>query len=232
MIIANMLTLKFDDKELRKKLQHVPSLADEAVRGAIRNTLAFDVAGNKGSNTLRNYMDGTLRQYVDRPTPFTSDGKGLAFYATVPEKKSGPLEGKFGVKGIQGAYIQFIAKGVPRDNKIIERRSPDGILMVPAKKMKLDKYGNVPRKIYERIYNEAFSSAKNKQFFYLKKGGKIPPGIYERKEAGGVELKFLAVNEAKYRKQWDFFGLAQDWIEKRLPIATQDALSHELKKGF
>lgn len=225
-----MLTLKIDDRKLREKLSLLPGVANKAARGAIRNTLVFDVTGRGGKDTLASYMDGTLQKYVDRPTLFTSNGAGSAFYSSVPD--SGPIQGVFGVKRRQGAYLQFMAKGIPRDEKIIERRTPDGKLMVPGKKMVLDKHGNIPRKFYEAIYKAAFSRKKNSQFFYLKKGGKIPSGIYEKKKGGGIDLKFLTVEKTRYAKQWDFFGLAQSWIEKRMPVAIQDAIQFRLKKGL
>lgn len=217
-----MIHMTLDTSGLRSRLQAAPHLINAGAATALRNIVKF--------SGLDKEMDATLKQYVDRPTPFTAMG-GKQFYERYPANGTEPLTASFGVKGRQASYLQFIAKGVTRDKKIIERRMPDGKMLLPTKRITLDAHGNVPKDQFLSIVKQA--QAKGGQFFYLpQKKGKLFPGIYRKEEKGAAPVPyFFAVNSVDYKRQWDFFGLVEAAIQKRIQPALEDAVAHQLKKA-
>lgn len=65
------------------------------------------------------------------------------------------------------------------------------------------------------------------------RGGGLPPGIYKVMPSGlgRIVLPVLAIAKAPpvYRSVFDFYGLAQDSMERRLPKELGDAIEHALR---
>lgn len=223
-----MLTIKFDSTRIKQQFADMPEAIDKTVRATFKNTLAF--------GDLKPVMEGLMTAQIDNPTKFTANGKGVAFYDKVAD--SGPLQATFGMKGMQAAYLQFMLKGVPRDQKIIERRTPDGRLLIPTTNVPLDRHGNVPRAFYLNAFRQAFYNSENSPYFFLpQQRGKLPAGIYARTTANTPgtdkpqpQLQFRAVNAMPYKKAWDFWQAAEREILERLPGAMEEAIAFRLKK--
>jgi hypothetical protein len=194
----------FNLNALERALNNNQARIQAAVQEAMTRT-ALDV---------RDAVIGDMRTSIDRPTPFTVNPRGWYFKQTVVP---GQIRQRVGILPKQAAYLQFLIKGIPRDQKIIERRTPDNRVLVPTRFAPLDRFGNVPKDYYLRAFKEAFSKKKGGKYFFAparKKG--LFPGIYERKPKAITPI-FFAYNTARdYGKKIDLQGIAERTIRDRI----------------
>jgi hypothetical protein len=214
-----MLTLKFDDSEIRKAIKDKWDIRS-ATRSALKNVIAF--------SGLDKELSGAMNATIDRPTPFTNQ-KGFEFYLREPGKGANdPLVAQIGVKRKQAAYLQFMIKGIARDQKIIERKGPDGALLTPTKRIKLNAYGNVPKNEYAKILRLAQAKADG-YFWQPVRRGRLPAGIYRRTDDGIMRL-FTVANPSAPKTTFDFYGVATRLIDKRLKPAIEEAIRYRLSQ--
>lgn len=227
-----MINIQINVDKVRESLNGAPDLIEKAIRSTLRNAVAF-------GSPVQKEIETSIRAAIPTATKFTayggSDGNSgkdgvdrkSPIYVSYPPSDGGELKATVGVKARQASYLQFMVKGVPRDEKTIERRYPDGRLLLPTRAIKLDRYGNVPKAQFIDIVRNAQS--KTNGFFYLPstRGG-MAPGIYQRQNGSAVPM-FWSVDSVNYKKQWDFFRAAEQSIMKHLPDAMNNAIARRLK---
>ena len=152
-------------------------------------------------------------------------------------------------------YLKAQVEGGPRRHKRFERalissgHMPSNKYAVPAKNLRLNRFGNVPASTHVKILSSiksgidptqfATGSARsnrqqqNNQFFSLPKGrGKLPAGIWQRKGTGPnsfITLIFAYVSRPRYRRRLPFDKIAERVSRRRFPINMRKALKFALK---
>jgi hypothetical protein len=138
-----------------------------------------------------------------------------------------------GFRATKSGERRLIAAGLMKSNEVI----------VPGKGTKLDAYGNVPGSIMNRILSDLGARADKAQntteksrkrnagrnrgrYFVLRPGGvpgfprsnrDVHPGIYHQASGGrGVVPVLVFVQQPRYQKRFDFYGLAQRVADARL----------------
>lgn len=224
-----MITININTDQIRARLAGLPDVIEKATRSTLRNTVAF-------GSPVQKDIEKSILAAIPTANPYTSGGSAgnagkdgvdrkSPIYVSYPPSE-GALTSTVGVKRKQAAYLQFLVKGIPRDDKIIERKF-NGHMVIPTRAIKLDKYGNVPKDRFLEIVQKA--QTKTDDYFALTaRRGKQAPGIYQRQEGKAVPL-FWIVPSVDYQKQWDFFKVAEESILKRLPDAMNEAIAKRLK---
>ena len=221
------MQVKYDDSAIRKVFADAPVLMRKATKSALVNLL----------KRMQPDLEAALVKSIDRPVPFTA-GQGQAWYVRYPFKETDQMMATIGIRGRQASYLQFMIKGIPRDRKIIERKTPDGRILTPSKYVTLDKYGNVPRDQYLRMFRAAFAgNARSEYFFLPTQRGRMAPGIYKRTGAEGEDGRrkpipmYFAHNTAQnFGKRFDFFGIAEQSFNKHWKESVDEAIAVRLAK--
>lgn len=100
-----------------------------------------------------------------------------------------------------------------------------GKFFVPGQRAKLDRYGNVSRGALVRIISDLQVSSDSTQNrnadkkagrYFLGSPGKAPLGVYLRKDDGGVEPVFIAVDKPMYKKLFPFFEVGGQTARREL----------------
>jgi hypothetical protein len=215
------MEVKIDDKQIRAALAAFPDQISKAVASALYNT----------AHLIENDLETGLIRSIDRPVPFTA-GRKQAWYQSVILSKPDVVKRRIGIKARQASYLQFLVKGKARDDKIIERKTPDGRILTPSRFVQLDQYGNVPRAQYTRMFQAAFRKAKRTEYFFMpKKRGKMYPGIYRKNEKGIPVPMFFAHDAAQnYGKRFDFYGVAERSAKTHLQAGVTEAITFRLRR--
>lgn len=225
-----MITININTAEIARRVNGVPDLVEKAARSTLRNTVAF-------GSPVQKEIEKSIMAAIPTANPYTSGGSAGAagkdgvdrkspIYVSYPPSDGGSLTSTVGVKRKQAAYLQFLVKGIPRDDKIIERKF-NGHMLIPTRAITLDKYGNVPKAKFLEIVQKA--QAKSDNYFTIPtRTGKQAPGIYQRQGTKAVPL-FWIVPNVDYKRQWDFFGVAVKSILTHLPAAMNEAIAKRLK---
>ncbi|MDP2643711.1 MAG: hypothetical protein Q8P24_02110 [Desulfobacterales bacterium] len=212
-----MLTVKVEGiKEVKKLLSELE-----------KNQFPFAYAKSLTlvAKTVRSGEYEEMKRVFDRPTPYT-----LNSLFVDPATKTMPASRvwlKWGTLQRTQHHLEPQIFGGGRHHKNFEKALykvgalPRDMYIVPARKLKLDWYGNIPASTIIKMLSwfRAFSevgylanrAAKVKQkkgysYFAVKSGGgKLRPGIWARSKKG-VEPVFMFVRAPKYKKRFDFFG--------------------------
>jgi hypothetical protein len=216
------MDIKVDDKQIRAALAAFPDLVSKAIGSALRNTAII----------VENKLEAELIKSIDRPVGFTAGRKNAWYQSDIIDNPSLKRR-RIGIKARQASYLQFLVKGKARDDKIIERKTPDGRIMTPSRFVKLDQYGNVPRAQYTRMFQAAFRKAKRTEYFFMsKKRGKMYPGIYRKNEKGVPVPMFFAHGAAQnYGKRFDFYGVAERTAKEHMRDAIAEAITVRLRQA-
>lgn len=144
-------------------------------------------------------------------------------------------------------WLQAQVKGGGRKHKRFESslissgHMPSGMYAVPARAVKLNDFGNIPRGLHTRILSQIRSGidplqhrrqGDKAEFFSLPKGrGTLPAGIWQRKGKGKrrfITMIFAFVRPPRYRKRLRFWRIAEDTALQRLPINFRKGIRQEL----
>ncbi len=119
---------------------------------------------------------------------------------------------------------------------------PSGMYAVPAKRFRLNRFGNVPKGWHTRILSQIRSGIDPTQyrrqgdkaeFFALPKGrGKLPAGIWQRKGKGKnswITLIFAYVRAPRYRKRLRFWRIAENTARARMRINFRRAFRRAMR---
>ena len=193
---------------------------------------------------------GEMPRVFDRPTRFTLKGTEVR----PAKKRDWPnLSASVEMKGFSNAgtrgYISTQVKGGARRHKPFELslisagQMPSNMYAVPAKRLRLNRFGNVSRGLHTKVLSalratlgDTFQHAKadaTVKFFALPKGrGKLPAGIWERKGSGKtsfITLVFAYVRAPRYRKRLRFWRIAENTVRQRMPINFRRAFRQAVK---
>jgi hypothetical protein len=180
----------FDREKLRVSLTAEAEKLKRMARRA-SNELAF---------RARAEIQAEMRRAFDRPTPFVVNGMRVV-YATEDSGDAALVDWKLESAGGAGAgrTLRPQIEGGTRATKRFEKLLgvPAGMVAVPARGARLDRYGNLrPAEIVQIISDlRAFSevgfranraAGKKGKYFIIRGagGGRLRPGVYERRKSG------------------------------------------------
>lgn len=221
---------------------------DQAVRGLYATRQQIALATAKAltftAERVREAERQEMRNVFDRPTSFTINS--LYLRGATPAR----LEARVWFKelGSDWHYLMPQIYGGDRRLKQFEKYLqssgwlPKGMMVVPGSRATLDSYGNInrgqliqvlsalralPQQGYlaNRSARSALRKSKSKKglvnYFVGRPHPGTPDGIWQRV---GVGLRpiFIFVPAARYRKRFDFFGIAN-----RVSTQTFDGLLHQ-----
>lgn len=240
-----------DTKGLERKLTKLERQVLPAARIRAMNDVAFQARG-----TVAKLMPLVF----DQPTAFTT--RAALYTKATPAR---PVAEVFirndAAKGTPPAtYLQPQVRGGFRSQKGAERQlARAGIIgrgegWVPARAMRLNRYGNVPsgkvvqmlsqiRAFGEQGYqanvtarSRARGKAKGRGDYFVPNPAtrnRLPRGVYERYGPGKRRIRpvMLFVKLPSYRPQLDFSGAVRQDINRRLPDSFRRALAYELRRA-
>ena len=73
-----------------------------------------------------------------------------------------------------------------------------------------------------------FPGARRRNFFVPKRGGKLTPGVWERKASGAIKPVLIEVRQPRYRQQYDFFTISANFARRQFPISQRQAMRRAL----
>lgn len=165
---------------------------------------ATSLALNEMADELAQEETDRLDKALDRPTPFTK----RAWAVRRSAKRN--LTATVYARRIQAAYLSALEDG--------GERTPTGRALVLPAKLRVNKFGNLPRGATKRAV------AKPKTFSGTPRGaGGRGPGVFERRGKKLVKLVSYA-DRAKYRPQLGFEDAARKLVARRFPAKLEAAL--------
>lgn len=157
-----------------------------------------------------------------------------------------------------GKYLQFQTEGGTRQAKRFEvalqsaGALPKGYVVTPGQGARMDAYGNVSRGQIIQVLsqlriqlvagtNRSMSKDAKKQvaaqrraggrFFVAPVGGKLQPGIYQRELIGNnITPVFIFVQAARYRRRFDFYGVAKRKADAVLDNEVRRAIDESAQR--
>ena len=173
---------------------------------AARNQVPFatSLAINEMLGQVHANETKRLDKVFDRPTPFTK--KAYAIRRSTKRR----LQGRVFIKTIQARYLENQEEG--------GTRTPKGRALIVPAKIRLNKYGNLPKGTVGR------NLAKPAVFSGTPRGGRHGPGVYQRKGKKIVKLVSYA-KRATYKPQLKFRVSAQRFTTKRFPAVWERNLA-------
>ncbi len=190
----------------------------------------------------------TISRVFDRPTKMTVNSVRVE---TATKKKLSAavlIKDEFFTGVPVAKWLRPQTKGGPRKHKRFERAlisagvMPSSMYAVPSKRLRLNRFGNVPKGMHTRILSQVKAgiyptqyraSGTKAEFFALPKGrGKLPAGIWQRKGSGRkswITLIFAFVSAPRYRKRLPFDRIARKVATKRFPFHFRRTLRQALR---
>lgn len=172
---------------------------------------AASLAINRALTDVQDNSVKRLRRVIDRPTPFTL----RAF--VIKRASKGRLSGSVFARPVQRDYLRLLETGGTRE--------PDGKAILVPGKIRLNKFGNIPRKGTARAAGRAGA-------FVGKAGRRDRAGVWQRIGKGrGRSLRLLVgfEDKARYAPRLGFGDVAQKTAQARLPKHLGDALARAIK---
>jgi len=201
---------------------------------------------------LRDQLKEEIEKVFDRPTRFTTNSVEV-LKATLNRPAATVRLKDYSSKAAPAAV--WLAPQVyggdrreKRSEKLLRDRGilPAGMYVAPGSGMKLDSMGNVGRgqmqkilsglgaqsDVYQRSTNSKRSIGNRRRFFVMTKG-KTPLGIAERfgKQREQVRMVLAFIRKPSYSQRFDFYGIADQYIDEHLPINFDKALARRLGAG-
>ncbi|MDP5209998.1 hypothetical protein [Microbulbifer sp. 2205BS26-8] len=250
-----------DKSRFERRMQRLARDSPKVAANAL-NYLAFDTREN---------MQREMESIFDRPAPFTLRGVLVerASAQNLQAKVFLRDEAFKGIPPAK--YLQGQIHGGGRRHKRFERALqrigllPSGMYAVPSKHAPLDKNGNFPRGELIRMLSQlrafgeqgyrANATAKSlarrwrgskkkrgSQYFVLQQQrGKLPPGIYLRKnygndssiahlQMGAAKPMFIFVKAPSYRARFPFRKIAARVARDNIQKGFANAVKRELRK--
>ncbi|MEQ3631583.1 MAG: hypothetical protein ABNG97_09775 [Sulfitobacter sp.] len=182
---------------------------DRALSDAARRQMPFATA-RALSVTARNVADfekTRMASILDKPTPFTL--RGVYSYGA---SKSRPVA-EVGIKKIQAQYLQRVVAG--------GTRRPEGRALLVPVGIRLNKYGNIPRRAVARLM------ARPDTFSGRVKG---VAGIWQRPKhwRGSPKLLVRYEDKAEYSRKFEFQEIGIDYVRRHFPQELVRSLQQAL----
>lgn len=241
------LKIEHDIDELRARLNRIePKKWGKAIKYASKETAFY----------VRNKVRKEMPNYIDRPTRYTLN----SIYVNMgSEKNEAIVQWRQSASSNSGGrYLRPIAHGENRHQKGFEKFlqfqgfMPRGYVAIPTKDAPVDAYGNIPsvyiRRLMRTLYrNPDGLKGKGRTTLFVvpswSKGKGLMPGIYERTQTAfkgngfngtAVRRLFTFLPQAKYRKSFPFYMIAQQAAKDKFPSKLEEAIKKTLdgEKGW
>lgn len=232
-----MISTRVDTREAESYLR---ALAGDQFPFALSKAL------NDAAFQARGVHQDEIKRVFDRPTPFTV--RGVLYTKSTKRKLVSKTflrdEGVIYPAG-PAAYLHPNITGGERPQKRFERRLstqnilPKGWVTVPGTAERLNQYGNLTRGRITQIlgdvnafseegFNKATPGARG--MFVVRAGsrGRLAPGVWLRQRKK-VRPVMLFVPHARYRPQYDFEGVSDQFNKQRFPAIFANAVDYALK---
>lgn len=208
---------------------------------------ATSLALNKTAQKVKRAQRNEMQDVFDRPSRFTLN----SVYIDSATKKN--LAARVWLKDWSlkgGSADRFLGPqihGGPRPlktfEKLLNRRGilPDGFYVVPGKRAKLDRYGNISRGLLGQILSYTNSQrdplqntkrgrrgTKAKFILFDARDGK-PGGLWQIADNGGVYPVLIFVKNPKYNKRYNFDAVARQTHRIHFPKEFKFALRRALR---
>lgn len=225
-----MATLTLDiQSELPKAIRWTDAMTKQlpfAISQAL-NASAFDA---------RTALNGSTRQYFDRPNRFTQS----AFLVQKTNKRE--LEAIVYANAQQGRdrarYLRYGIQGGERRQKGFEKKFlaeivgtrtiPSNAQLVPTSLVKLDGSGNVSLSTIKRIQNGLSGNARGGFFIGTPKGGNRPPGIYRRSREQLFPYFIATTDRGSYRPRLPMAEIGSKAVQRRFGGYLRSSLEKAL----
>lgn len=202
------VNIKVDVKETERLLKKVQRNIPFAASRAINDSMM------KARNTL---VDVDSHRYLDDVTRWTSSRRALRITWTRKNKLYGNIYIPEGREYLE--WVIFGGKSVPYSNP------KQKYLVEPGKRIRLNKYQNIPNKYLEK--------RRNKENYFFGKAGKYQTyGLWERTPKASTKLKLHASINRKSRNQKRIFPadvLAEKYIQRHMSLSFKIRLRQALK---
>ena len=196
------ISVKFEAEKAMRSLR----------RAGERNVpLAVAQALTATAKHLQNVQTRSLQKYLDRPTKFTQRAFAIR-RANVRDFKTGSMFSRLFAKDIQAKYLRFAVYG--------GRRNPKGrALVVPGKRTRLNRYGNLPRNYVKRMASrdDTFSGTINGV-----------QGLWQRTKRGNKLLVVYAPS-AEYDKRYPYHEISARIVPREVIKQLNRSIKRALK---
>lgn len=201
------------------------------------------IAGSKERSVLSN-LAGASKQYIDRPKPTTQKG----FRATRANKRNLqtlilPKDRPYG----QNRYLSGSVLGgsrAPKDWEVAFINHPKAINMprnvhlVPTKAVRkkpgLDKYGNITKRNFEKLYNSVGNSGRTGGNIFIGKP-RTPPnrpaGVYRRERREQLRALFIAVPNTTYGGIFPVEKIVKTTVQRRFGNILRAELAKNVSRA-
>jgi len=213
------LSLKGDMKKFTKRLN---SLQRKQIPFAAARALT------KTAQDAKIAVVGEMKKTFKSPTRFTLNS---IFVKTATKKN---LFAVVGIKNIAGVgtapskYLQAQIHGGRRKLKPLEKLLqskgllPSGMRIVPARGIKLNKFGNVTRARVSKVVSGLSGKSMGKKSVFAAKIKNVH-GVWE-KSGKNIKLLFLFVKDTRYTKKLDFMKIVKRRVATRFPVHFRQSL--------
>lgn len=231
--------IKVTVKGAAKQAERLKKLIDSDIPEATAQAI------NWTSYNLRERLQGEIKSVFDLPTRFTVDS--IEVIKARPDRPEATVRLKdYSSKAAPAAVwlAPQVYGGERRDKRsetLLRDRGilPAGMYVAPGAGMKLDSMGNVGRGQMQKIisglgasfdpYQRSTSSRRsvgNRKRFFVMLKGKRPLGIAERfgRNSGQVRIVLAFISKPKYQQRFDFYGIAERFVDEDLPKTFERAM--------
>ena len=190
-------------KEMTKKLSKI-----QKKQVPFATSLALNMTGDDVAQSVT----GAMKQYLDRPTPFTLNAfmtKGGRFKGIKAKKNK--LVATIIPGAAQAEYLKYQIIGGVRNPKAKK-------IAIPTSNARLNKYGNIPNR------KSGLIKKPSKQFIATIKG---VTGVWERYGRGGKQIRLIHGFEdnVTYQPRFPMFQIAAKTVNRRFNKNFAKALS-------
>lgn len=161
-------------------------------------------------------LTAEVGRVFDAPVPFTQRALGI--------EPANPhtLRAAVFVRPLQARYLAPQIEGGARPPKRFEQRLQGEVTRarvpgaVPGRGVRLNAAGNIPKATLLRLLRQA--KTRGSGVFIAPKGGRLAPGIWQRKGASkAVPLLLFAPTAPQYRKRFYFYLVGERAVREALP---------------
>ena len=191
---------------------------------------------NRTLKRIREAEQQEIKKVFDRPTPQTVRGMFVERATQAKQYGAVRLKDGFGKGTPPSEYLLPHIVGGERGLKRIENRLRNwhgGNMMradeyvVPAKGLRLNRYGNVSQGTIAKIlshlraFRESGFTANRRidqasSYFIPKPGSNLPRGVYQRVGGRKIVPVLMFVKKPMYKKRFNFYHIAQRVVDQNL----------------
>jgi len=228
--------------EVKGLTKHLNDIQKKQIPFATKRTL------DKLAWRVKKEEQKEMRRIFDRPTPFTLN----SLYTKNAKKthlvsyvwlKADALKGTPAINYL-GPHIFNGPRRQKGVEKLLTARGilPRGNYVVPGKRARLDKYGNISKGQLNQILSYSGAQRDRAQntkrgrrgtkarFIVLKKKGSLPGGIWSIHPGNLTRPVLIFVRKVWYKRlKWDYFGVANRTIGKHFKPEFEKAFDEAMR---